>query len=193
MEFEKDITEKELFKALKSMPNGKSPGNDGLTKNFSNMLVWSKKTFLSSVSHSFDKGELCISQRQAIIKLIEKKDKDKRLLQNSRPISLLNVDAKIIWKALSKRLETVLPSLISDDQTAYDDGRFIIEGGHLIADVLQTTNMLILSGLLVTIDIQKAFDSVNHQFLTLALKRYGFGKTFVKRVKTLLNTRNHAS
>ena len=136
MEFEKDITEKELFKALKSMPNGKSPGNDGLTKNFSNML------FLSSVSHSFDKGELCISQRQAIIKLIEKKDKDKRLLQNSRPISLLNVDAKIIWKALSKRLETVLPSLISDDQTAYDDGRFIIEGGHLIADVLQTTDML---------------------------------------------------
>ena len=132
----KDITEKELFKALKSMPNGKSPGNDGLTKNFSNML------FLSSVSHSFDKGELCISQRQAIIKLIEKKDKDKRLLQNSRPISLLNVDAKIIWKALSKRLETVLPSLISDDQTAYDDGRFIIEGGHLIADVLQTTDML---------------------------------------------------
>ena len=136
MEFEKDITEKELFKALKSMPNGKTPGNDGLTKNFSNML------FLSSVSHSFDKGELCISQRQAIIKLIEKKDKDKRLLQNSRPISLLNVDAKIIWKALSKRLETVLPSLISDDQTAYDDGRFIIEGGHLIADVLQTTDML---------------------------------------------------
>ena len=39
MEFEKDITEKELLKALKSMPNGKSPGNDGLTKNFSNMLV----------------------------------------------------------------------------------------------------------------------------------------------------------
>ena len=41
--------------------------------------------------------------------------------------------------------------------------------------------------MLVTIDIQKAFDSVDHQFLTLALKRHGFGKTFVKRIKTLLN------
>ena len=41
--------------------------------------------------------------------------------------------------------------------------------------------------MLGTIDIQKAFDSVNYQFLTLALKRYGFGKTFIKRVKTLLN------
>ena len=41
--------------------------------------------------------------------------------------------------------------------------------------------------MLITIDIQKAFDSVNHQFLILALKRYGFGKMFIKWVKTLLN------
>ena len=61
------------------------------------------------------------------------------------------------------------------------------EGGRLIADVLQTTDMLKLNGILVTIDIQKAFDSVNHQFLILALKRYGFGKMFIKWVKTLLN------
>ena len=52
---------------------------------------------------------------------------------------------------------------------------------------MQTTDVLKLGGMLVTIDIQKAFESVNHQFLTLALKRYGFGKTFIKRVKTLLN------
>ena len=38
----------------------------------------------------------------------------------------------------------------------------------------------------VTIDIQKAFDSVNHKFLTLALKRYGFGKTFIERIKARL-------
>ena len=170
------------------MPNDKSPGNDGLTKEFFETF-WSeiKKTFLSCVIHSFDKGELCTSQRQAIIKLIEKKDKDKRLIQNWRPISLLNVDVKIISKALSKRLKNVLPSLISDNQSAYVDGRFISEGGRLIADVLQTTDMLKLNGMLITIDIQKAFDSVNHQFLILALKRYGFGKMFIKWVKTLLN------
>ena len=47
--------------------------------------------------------------------------------------------------------------------------------------------MLKLSGMLVTIDIQKAFDSVNHKFLILVLKRYGFSKMFIKRIKTLLN------
>ena len=118
---------------------------------------------------------------------MEKKDKDKRLIQNWRPISQLNVDAKIISKALSKRLKNILPSLISDNQSAYVDGRFITEGGSLIADVLQTTVVLKLSGMLVTIEIQKAFDSVNNQFLTSALKRHGFSKTFIKRVKTLLN------
>ena len=163
------------------MPNDKSPGNDGFTKEFFKTF-WSevKKTFLSCVSHSFDKGELCTSQRQAIIKLIEKKDKDKRLIQNWRPISPLNVDAKIISKALPKRLKSVLPSIISDNQT-------ISQGGRLIADVLQTTDVVKLSGMLVTIDNQKAFDSVNHNFLTLALKRYGFGKTVIKRIKALLN------
>ena len=65
--------------------------------------------------------------------------------------------------------------------------RFISQGGCLIADVLQATDVLKLSGILVTIDIQKAFDSVNHKFLTLDLKRYGFDKMFIKRIKTLLN------
>ena len=131
-------------------------------------MVWSKKnkTFLSCVSHSFDKGELWTSQRQAIIKLIGKKDKDKTLIQNWRPISLLNVDAKIISKALSKRLKNVLPSLVSDNESANVDERFIRQDGHLIADVLQTTDVLKLSFMLVTVDIQKAFDSVNHKFLT---------------------------
>ena len=97
---------------------------------------------------------------------------DQRLIQNWRPISLLNVDAKIISKALSKRLKNVLLSHISDNQSAYVDGRFISESGPLIADVLQTSDVLKLSGMLVTIDIQKAFDTVNHQFLTLAKEKW---------------------
>ena len=78
LECEKNISEKELLEALKSMPNDKSLGNVGLIKEFFETF-WSeiKKTFLSCVIHSFDKGELYTSQRQAIIKLIEKKTKIK--------------------------------------------------------------------------------------------------------------------
>ena len=59
-----------------------------------------------------ENGHLSISKRQAIIKLIEKKYRDKRFIKNWRPISLFNVDLKIISKALSDKLKKVLPDLI---------------------------------------------------------------------------------
>ena len=54
------------------------------------------------MSETKEKGHSSISQRQAVIKLIEKKDKDKRLIQNWRPFSLLNVDLKLIPKIFQK-------------------------------------------------------------------------------------------
>ena len=71
---EKDITEKELLEALKSMLNDNSPWNDGLIKEFFETFCSKvNKTFWSCVSHFVEKGELCTSQRQSIIKLMEKK------------------------------------------------------------------------------------------------------------------------
>ena len=185
---EAPLSEKELSDALKGMPDNKSPGNDNLTKEFYETF-WSDIKilfFFENVLFSFDIGELSISQRQSIIKLIEKKYRDKRLIENWRPISLLNVDAKIISKLLAKRLKNVLSPLISDNQTAYINGRFISEGGRLISDILEISAMLSLKGLLLTVDIQKAFDSVNQQFLILVLKKFGFGNTFIKWIQTLL-------
>ena len=184
---EAPLSEKGLFDALKGMPDNKSPGNDSLTKEFYETF-WSdiKIPFFENVLFSFDIGELSISQRQSIIKLIEKKYRDKRLIENWRPISLLNVDAKIISKLLAKRLKNVLLPLVSDNQTAYVNGRFISEGGRLISDILEISDMLSLKGLLLTADIQKAFDFANHQFLILVLKKFGFGNTFIKWIQTLL-------
>ena len=75
------------------MQSDKSPGNDGLTKEFYETF-WTelKEIFVDSEPEAKEKGILSTSQRQAIIKLIEKKDRDDRFIQNWRPISLLNVD-----------------------------------------------------------------------------------------------------
>ena len=106
--------EKDLFDSMKNMENDKSPGNDGLTKEFY-VTFWDdiKATFISSLKQAKERKEQSISQRQAIIKLIEKKDRDERYFKNWRPISLLNVDMKILSKVLAKRLKEVLPCLIS--------------------------------------------------------------------------------
>ena len=117
---------------------------------------------------------------------MKKKDKDKRLIKNWHPISLLNVDSKLISKPLGNRLQDVMPNLVSENQSAYVNNRFISKSGKLISDILEITDSLQVDDLLMTIDIEKAFDSVNQFFLTSILKRYGFGDDFIRWIKTLL-------
>ena len=71
---------------------------------------------------------------------------------------------KIISKVLSTGIKYVLPFLVSSNQTAYVKNRFISESERAISDILEIANALALEGFLVTVDIEKAFDSVNHCF-----------------------------
>ena len=91
---EKDVTKEEVKHGLNKMEINKSPGNDGLTKECYEAF-WGhvKVPLLLSFKIVFLKKELGTSQKQAVIKLI-----GKRLVKNWRPISLLNVDVKLISK-----------------------------------------------------------------------------------------------
>ena len=109
-----------MILATKSFSNNKSPENDGLTKEFYE-IFWEelKQPFMNSLNQAKVSEKLVTSQRQAEIKLLEKKDKNKRLISNWRAISLLNVDYKIISKVFASMLKKVLPNLISSQQTAF--------------------------------------------------------------------------
>ena len=80
---EKKLSETDLYKAMKKMQIDKCPGNDRLTEEFYESF-WDeiKELLVASVTEAKFKGELSISQKQAIIKLIEKKDRDKRYIKN---------------------------------------------------------------------------------------------------------------
>ena len=90
-----------------------------------------------------------------------------------RLISLLNVDIKILSKALARRLKEVLPCLISAQETAYVQNRNIDESGRLISDTVEITNTRQMEGFLVTMDVEKVFDSLDHKFLISVLKKLG--------------------
>ena len=99
----------------------------------------------------FLKKELSTSQKQAVIKLIEKKkDHNKKFIKVWRPIFLLNVDVKLISKVLSTQIKNLLPNLISNNQNVYVPNRFISEGGRLISNILETINILNMEGYLLT-------------------------------------------
>ena len=184
---EGNLTEKEIYNSLTSFENNKSPGNDGLTKEFY-YTFWDdiKDIFMKSLKESKKLKYFCTSQRQAIIKLLEKPNKDKRYISNWRPISLLNFDLRMISKSLSTRATKVLSNLIDSRQTAYVNERFIGESGCLIDDVIKVCDIQKISGCLLTVDFKKAFDSLNHKFLITVLKKYRFGEDFIDWIKILL-------
>ena len=165
------LTCAECFEALKKFPNGKPPGNDGLTaefyKTFWNLLG---QQLTDSLNYSFEHGELSTSQKQAIIKLIDQKDRDRRYIKNWRPISLLNVDLKIASKRLALRLEKILPEIIQADQYVYIEGRTVFDAIRTIfryqgvkkKKIMEYTKIQQLSGLMVAFDFEKAFDSLIH-------------------------------
>ena len=132
---------------------------------------------MESLNQAFRTKILSISQRQAVIKLIEKKTGINVKIWT--PISLLNVDKKILFKAISNKLKTVLPTLISSQQTAHVKNRFIGESGRLISDIIEISGCFNITGFLVTMDIEKAFDSLDRSFLISVLRSLVLEKTLL--------------
>ena len=111
------LTEAECATALKDMEAGKSPGSDGLPSEFYKMF-WSdlSEALVKSLNYGYLNGQLSVSQRRGIIKLIPKKSEELYYIRNWRPLTLLNCDYKIAAKAIASRLKIYLPKLINNDQ-----------------------------------------------------------------------------
>ena len=115
---------------------------------------------IDALNYSHENGKLPISQRRGIIKLIPKKDAELNLVKNWRPLTLLNCDYKIATKALANRIKPFLQKLISHDQTGFIKNRFIGENIRLIDGVIKYTAAKNIPGLLLSLDFEKAFDTL---------------------------------
>ena len=112
---------------------------------------------------------------------------DRLYLNNWRPITLLNADYNLIAKALVKRIIMYLPKLVNDDQTGYVKDRYIGTNIRLIEDMMHQTTKMKIPGIILTIDFEKAFDSLRWDFMYEWLKLYNFGTNFIYFIKTLCN------
>ena len=116
-DLEREINEKDLFFALCNMNKDKSPGLDGLTVEFYR-TIWSfiKDDYVQVVKTCNKCGVLPNTLNTALIRFIFKKRGDRSDLKNWRPI---NVDYKIIAKALANRFQIIMPHIIQEEQS-YD-------------------------------------------------------------------------
>ena len=179
------LTKEECYASLKTFSKGKSPGMDGLTAEFY-LSFWELlgQELVDSFNYAFEKGEMSISQKRGIITLIPKKDKNRTLLDNWMPISLLNTDYKVATKSIAAKIAKVLPGLIHEDQTGYIKRRFTGQNIRLIADIIECTKTLDNPGIALFLDFKKAFDSLEWNFIKKALETFNLGAPSIKWVNT---------
>ena len=178
-----DISEFDVI--IDKLKPDKSPGDDGLTNNFYKAF-WNelKDVYFPMIEECFHLGELSQSMKRAIVALLFKKG-DLCLLKNYRPISLTNTDYKLLAFVLSERLQHVIHTIIGDDQTAYIRKRFIGSSARTIIDIIDYCTKFNEQGLLLCLDFEKAFDSLEWGFLLKVLNKFNFGDNFIKWVTIL--------
>ena len=188
---EGDLSLDDISHAVRNLNTGKAPGPDGLSVEFF-VKFWDLlgPELVKIFNFCYECGELCDSMKTSNTRVIFKKRGDRKALKNWRPISLLNVDYKICSKALSVRLSKVLHAIIDPDQTCSVPGRRISSNLHLLRDILDYIDRTGETGILLSLDQEKAFDRVNRSFLENLLLCFGFGPSFRKWISTLYNGAN---
>ena len=134
---------------------------------------------------SLDSQCLPPTLRQASISLLLKKGKNPHDCSSYRPISLLNVDEKILAKVLALRLESVLPTIVSSDQSGFIKNRHLFFNVRSVFNIVYTSSTSQHQEALLALDAEKAFDRVEWNYLFYVLKRFGFGETFISWVRLL--------
>ena len=129
---------------------------------------------LKSCNYSFQIKSLSEIQKQGIITLLPKRNKDLTNLSNWRPISLLNVDYKIKTKAIANRIKKVLKILIDSCQTGIIKWRFIGENIRLLFDIIEYTEENDIPWILFYTDFENSFDGINHDYIAEILNLFNY-------------------
>ncbi len=168
------------------MQSVKAPGPDGFPvefykKNYSQL----SPILLNMFNHSLDQSKLPPSLTQAHITVLLKPDKDALDCSSYRPISLLNVDVKILSKVLASRIEYIIPDIISQDQTGFIKGRHSFINIRKLLNVVHSPASESIPEVIVSLDAEKAFDRVEWNNLFAVLDKFGFGSKIISWIHLL--------
>ena len=185
----RDLDSEEVLYAIHNGKHGVAPGISGFSREFYKVLSKDLIGFIMQyIKFSEEQGILSSNQRIGVITLLPKGIKDKKALKNWRPITLLSTLYKIISGVIANRFKVALPYVIGLSQKGFVDGRYMGEVTRLLYDTIHDAySNKGKKGLIMSVDFEKAFDSVSFGFIEKAIEIAGFPKKLRTWVKILLN------
>ena len=175
----------ELEIAMEQLEDHKAPGLDGLPAEFykkTEEVI--KKEFLEVINCQLDRQQLVESDRHGATRLGPKVDGVPRVDQ-LRPITLLNLDYKILTKILTNRLLQIMGEVIRSGQSCSVPGQNILFGGHNILSAIQYVEKYGGKAAVVSYDLYKAYDRVCLPFLYKVMEQMNFGQKFIDWIRML--------
>lgn len=194
-----DVTRAEVEEALKRAGTHRATGLDGIPYEFWTSLKqkWDRST--ERTSPRFDCVDLLLLAFQHLERYgpCEEaafaegwmcplyKKKDRRDIENYRPITLLNSDYKTYTKILAMRLSNVVHEIVHPDQAGFIPRRQISDQTQLCRVMVDYAEATEEDGVIVALDQEKAYDKISHDYLWAALEKFGLPPSFIKKIKGL--------
>lgn len=174
------ISTEEVRNALFDIEDEKSPGPDGYGSAFFKK-AWDVVgcDLVDAVDEFFRTGRLLKQWNHVFIALVPKYS-HANTVTDYRPISCCNVFNKIISKILANRIRPVIGVITDPAQTAFIQGRCIVDHIHLAQELLRKYNRKNASPrCILKVDLQKAYDTIHWDFIEEALRYLKFDNIFI--------------
>nr|GEW17708.1 RNA-directed DNA polymerase, eukaryota [Tanacetum cinerariifolium] len=188
VELESDVSNEEIKRAVWDFEIDKSPSPDGYTfgfyRRFWNLI---EIDVYDAVKYFFTYRVISKGCNSSFIALIPKIP-DANTVKDFRPISLIGSLYKIVAKILVNRLVGVLGDVVNEVQSAFIAEKQILDGPFILNEVLQWCNIKKKQSLIFKVDFEKAYDSVQWDFLDYILKIFGFGEKWCQWIQSCLRS-----
>ncbi|XP_074293206.1 uncharacterized protein LOC141620165 [Silene latifolia] len=183
-----EVTSSEIKEALDTIPPNKAPGPDGFTSQFFKDAYEVVGNDLIEADRIFNSGRMLKQVNATTLTLIPKKVRPESVA-DFRPIACCNVIYKVISKVICNRLARVLPSIVSENQSAFIKGRDIVDNILICQDLVRLYKRKSCSPrCLMKIDLKKAYDSIEWEFVKQMMKALKFPRRFILWVMECIST-----